>query len=130
MTPPTEFLNLDDVLDLCRKLLGDPPPVRDIGLLGSAVARPQTTLGEEYAYPTITEKAAALLQSLVINHALIDGNKRLGWLAPAVFLEINNFSVAHVSNDDVYELVMHIASSNPPLTDIVQRLRTMTGEMP
>ena len=69
MTPPTEFLNLDDVLDLCRKLLGDPPPVRDIGLLGSAVARPQTTLGEEDAYPTITEKAAALLQSLVINHA-------------------------------------------------------------
>ena len=130
MTPPTEFLNLDDVLDLCRKLLGDPPPVRDIGLLGSAVARPQTTLGEEDAYPTITEKAAALLQSLVINHALIDGNKRLGWLATAVFLEINNFSVAHVSNDDVYELVMYIASSNPPLTDIVQRLRTMTGEMP
>ncbi len=130
MTPPTEFLNLDDVLDLCRKLLGDPPPVRDIGLLGSAVARPQTTLGEEDAYPTITEKAAALLQSLVINHALIDGNKRLGWLATAVFFEINNFSVAHVSNDDVYELVMHIASSNPPLTDIVQRLRTMTGEMP
>ena len=130
MTPPTEFLNLDDVLDLCRKLLGDPPPVRDIGLLGSAVARPQTTLGEEDAYPTITEKAAALLQSLVINHALIDGNKRLGWLATAVFLEINKFSVAHVSNDDVYELVMHIASSNPPLTDIVQRLRTMTGELP
>jgi len=130
MTPPTEFLNLDDVLDLCRKLLGDPPPVRDISLLGSAVARPQTTLGEEDAYPTITEKAAALLQSLVINHALIDGNKRLGWLATAVFLEINNFSVAHVSNDDVYELVMYIASSNPPLTDIVQRLRTMTGEMP
>jgi death-on-curing protein len=130
MTPPTEFLNLDDVLDLCRKLLGDPPPVRDIGLLGSAVARPQTTLGKEDAYPTITEKAAALLQSLVINHALIDGNKRLGWLATAVFLEINDFSVAHVPNDDVYELVMHIASTNPPLSDIVQRLRAMTGEMP
>jgi len=130
MTPPTEFLNLDDVLDLCRKLLGDPPPVRDIGLLGSAVARPQTTLGKEDAYPTITEKAAALLQSLVINHALIDGNKRLGWLATAVFLEINDFSVAHVPNDDVYELVMHIASTNPPLSDIVQRLRAMTGENP
>ena len=130
MTPPTEFLNLDDVLDLCRKLLGDPPPVRDIGLLGSAVARPQTTLGEEDAYPTITEKAAALLQSLVINHALIDGNKRLGWLATAVFLEINDFSVAHVPNDDVYELVMHVASNNPPLSDIVQRLRAMTGENP
>jgi hypothetical protein len=69
-------------------------------------------------------------QQLVINHALIDGNKRLGWLATAVFLEINNFSVAHVPNDDVYELVMHVASNNPPLSDIVQRLRAMTGEMP
>jgi death-on-curing protein len=129
MKPETEFLNLEDVLDLCRKLLGDPPPVRDIGLLGSAVARPQTTLGQHDAYPSITEKAAALLQSLVINHALVDGNKRLGWLATAVFLEINNFSVAHVSNDDVYELVMHIASNNPPLGEIEKRLRVMTGEV-
>ena len=129
MKPETEFLNLEDVLDLCRKLLGDPPPVRDIGLLGSAVARPQTTLGQHDAYPSITEKAAALLQSLVINHALVDGNKRLGWLATAVFLEINSFSVAHVSNNDVYELVMHIASNNPPLSDIAERLRTMTGEV-
>ena len=54
MKPETEFLNLEDVLDLCRKLLGDPPPVRDIGLLGSAVARPQTTLGQHDAYPSIT----------------------------------------------------------------------------
>jgi death-on-curing protein len=129
MKPETEFLNLEDVLELCRKLLGDPPPVRDIGLLGSAVARPQTTLGQHDAYPSITEKAAALLQSLVINHALVDGNKRLGWLATAVFLEINNFSVTHVSNDDVYELVMHIASNNPPLGEIEQRLRVMTGEV-
>ena len=129
MKPETEFLNLEDVLDLCRKLLGDPPPVRDIGLLGSAVARPQTTLGQHDAYPSITEKAAALLQSLVINHALVDGNKRLGWLATAVFLENNNFSVAHVSNNDVYELVMHIASHNPPLGEIEQRLRVMTGEV-
>ena len=129
MTSPTEFLNLDDVLDLCRKLFGDPPPISDIGLLGSAVARPQTIIGEKDAYPSITEKAAALLQSIVINHALIDGNKRLGWLATAVFLEINNFSVANVANDAVYELVMHIASTNPPLSVIEERLRAMTGEI-
>jgi death-on-curing protein len=90
VTSPTEFLDLDDVLELCRKLFGDPLPISDIGLLGSAVARPQTIIGEKDAYPSITEKAAALLQSIVINHALIDGNKRLGWLATAVFLEINN----------------------------------------
>ena len=130
MTSPTEFLNLDDVLDLCRKLFGDPPPISDIGLLGSAVARPQTIIGEKDAYPSISEKAAALLQSIVINHALIDGNKRLGWLATAVFLEINNFSVANVANDAVYELVMHIASTNPPLSVIEERLRAMTGEIP
>jgi len=64
----------------------------------------------------------------VINHALIDGNKGLGWLATAVFLEINNFSVADVTNDVVYELVMHIASTNPPLSVIEERLRAMTGE--
>ena len=129
MTSPTEFLNLDDVLDLCRKLFDDPLPISDIGLLGSAVARPQTIIGEKDAYPSITEKAAALLQSIVINHALIDGNKRLGWLATAVFLEINNFSVANVANDAVYELVMHIASTNPPLSVIEERLRAMTGEI-
>ena len=59
-----------------------------------AVARPQTTVGGDDAYPTIWSKAAALLQSIVDNHALIDGNKRLGWLATAVFLEINDASVA------------------------------------
>ena len=129
MTAPTEFLNLDDVLDLCRRLLGDPPPIRDIGLLGSAIARPQTSIGGADAYPTITEKASALLQSLVINRALIDGNKRLGWLATAVFLEINHLSIAHVSNDDVFDLVMHIASTNPPLSEIDEQLRAMTNDI-
>ena len=86
---PVEFLDLDDLLDLARILLGDSPPIRDVGLLASAVARPQTTVGGEDAYPTIWLKAAALLQSVVGNHALVDGNKRLGWLSAAVFLELN-----------------------------------------
>ena len=60
---------------------------------------------------------------------MIDGDKRLGWLATAVFLEINNLSVANVANDAVYELVMHIASTNPPLSVIEERLRAMTGEI-
>ena len=97
MSGRVEFLDLDDVIGLARRLLGDPPPIRDAGLLGSAVARPQTTIGAEDAYPTIWSKAAALLQSIVANHALVDGNKRLGWLATAVFLEINGASVATAS---------------------------------
>lgn len=122
MNAPIEYLELDDLVDLARALLGDPPPIRDIGLLGSAVARPQTTLLGEDAYPDLLTKAAALLQSIVNNHALVDGNKRLGWLATAVFLEINGLEASRARNDDVYELVMHVASTNPPLDEIVARL--------
>lgn len=120
---PVEFLDLDDLLDLARILLGDSPPMRDIGLLASAVARPQTTVGGDDAYPTIWLKAAALLQSVVGNHALVDGNKRLGWLSVAVFLEINDVSVAAASNDDVYVLVMEVGRAGLALDDIAGRLR-------
>lgn len=123
--PPVEFLDLDDLVDLARLLLGDPPPIRDVGLLASAVARPQTIIGGEDAYPTPWLKAAALLQSVVGNHALVDGNKRLGWLSAAVFLEINDAGVAAASNDDVYELVMAVARSELALDDIAERLRRL-----
>lgn len=122
-----EFLDLDDAIDLARRLLGDPPPIRDIGLLGSAVARPQTTVGGEDAYPTIWLKAAALLQSIVGNHALIDGNKRLGWLASATFLEINGASVARAGNDEVYELVVAVASSRSDVHQIAAELEAFGG---
>lgn len=122
---PVEFLDLDDLIDLARLLLGDSPPIRDVGLLASAVARPRTTVGGEDAYPTMWLKAAALLQSVVGNHALVDGNKRLGWLAVAVFLEINDLSVAAASNDDVYALVMEVAQAELALDDINERLRLL-----
>ncbi len=123
MSEPIEFLDLDDLVDLARTLLGDPAPIRDIGLLGSAAARPQTTAFGEDAYPDLLTKAAALLQSIVNNHALVDGNKRLGWLATAVFLELNGVKASRTSNDDVYELVMWTAASNPDLDEITTRLR-------
>ena len=122
---PVEFLDLDDLIDLARLLLGDSPPIRDIGLLASAVARPQTTVAGDDAYPTMWLKAAALLQSVVGNHALVDGNKRLGWLAVAVFLEINDVSVAAASNDDVYALVMEVAQAELTLDDIADRLQLL-----
>ena len=120
-----EFLDLDDVLDLARRLLGDPPPVRDVGLQTAAVVRPQTTVGGEDAYPTIWLKAAALLQSVVGNHALVDGNKRLGWLATAVFLEINQSSVARADNDAVFELVMRVARSELDIDEIAGELQRL-----
>ena len=127
MTDPVEFLDLDDVIDLARRLLGEPPPIRDAGLLGSAVARPRTTVGGQDAYPTIWSKAAALLQSVVNNHALVDGNKRLGWHATATFLEINGASVLGAGNDSVYELVVEVASGDVSLEEIAATLARMAA---
>ena len=126
MTEPVEYLDLEDVLGLASLLLGNPPPIRDVGLLGSAVARPSTTLLGDDAYPDIWSKAASLLQSIVNNHALVDGNKRLGWLCTAVFLELNAVSVAGASNDDVYDLVIDVAKHNTSLDDIAARLQKLS----
>jgi death-on-curing protein len=123
LTEPVEFLDLDDLVHLAGLLLGNPPPIRDIGLLGAAAARPQTTVSGEDAYPDLWSKAAALLQSIVKNHALVDGNKRLGWLGTAVFLEINGESVLAIPNDDVYALVMQVAAGNAPVEEIAADLR-------
>jgi len=122
-----EYLSLPDVVELAARLLGDPPPIRDMGLLGSAVARPQTTLYGDDAYPDLWAKAAALLHSLVKNHPLVDGNKRLGWLATAVFFEINGVTTTNISNDDVYDLVMDVSANPWEIDAIADRLRRFTG---
>lgn len=107
-------------------LIGDPSPIRDIGLLGSAVARPQTTVFGDDAYPDLWTKAAAVLDSIVNNHALIDGNKRLGWLATAVFLEINDIPVEVAANDDIYRLVIDVATGDAAVDQIAVRLRQLS----
>ena len=128
MSERVEFVDLDDLIDLARALIGDPPPIRDIGLLGSAVARPQTTVSGEDAYPDLFTKAAALLHSIVNNHALVDGNKRLGWLATAVLLSLNGVSVTVISNDDVYDLVIDVAANRADVEHIANELRRLTGD--
>lgn len=125
MTPEYEYLDTDDLVDLASGLLGDPPPIRDLGLLGSAAGRPRASAFGEDAYPDIWSKAAALLHSIVKNHALVDGNKRLGWLATAVFLEINGIEVTHVSNDAVYDFVMAVTTGGNEVAEIAAGLRSI-----
>ncbi|KRO49526.1 MAG: Fic family protein [Ilumatobacteraceae bacterium] len=125
MSGQVEYLELEDVVALAAILFGDPPPIRDMGLLGSAVARPRTSAFGQDAYPDILTKAAALLQSIVNNHALIDGNKRLGWLSTAVFLEVNGVKALRISNDDVYDFVIWVAATSPAIEEIVVRLRLL-----
>ena len=118
MTQAVEYLTPEDLVHLAALLLGDPPPVRDVGLLGAAAARPQTTVFGEDAYRDVWTKGASLLQSVVKNHPLVDGNKRLGWLATAVFLELNDVPVVHATNDDVYNVVATVAAGNHDVEEI------------
>ena len=122
---PIEYLDLDDFLLLATALLGDPPPVRDLGLLSAAVARPRASAFGDDAYPEIWSKTAALLHSLVKNHALVDGNKRLGWLACAVFLDLNGIDPTTASNDDVFDLVMRIAAEPIEVPDVASELKAI-----
>jgi death on curing protein len=104
----TEFLTLEDALAAGEAALGHPPEVRDYGLLESALARPRATVFGDEAYPGLDAKAAALLASLVANHTLVDGNKRLGWVCVRLFYVFNDRDL-QAPEDDAFDLVMSIA---------------------
>ena len=114
-------LDLDDLLHIARRTLGE-FEVRDIGLLESAAARPRSTAFGEDAYPSIHAKAAALLHSIARNHPLVDGNKRLGWLATVVFLDLNG-TQPDLSDDAAFQLVMDVAAGAADVEGIAERLR-------
>jgi death on curing protein len=103
------FLDLDELLYVAVRTLGAEPEVRDLGLLESALARPQASAFGEDAYPTIHEKAAAVLHSVARNHALVDGNKRLALAAAIAFYGVNGMRLT-LTNDEAYDLVIDVAS--------------------
>jgi len=114
-----EYLDLEDVLELVEVLgVG---PIRDVGLLDSALNRPRSSAFGEDAYATIALKVAALLHSMAKNHALVDGNKRLAWLCTVVFCDLNDMTL-DISDDDAFQLVWDIASSEMDLGEIADRL--------
>ncbi|MFJ6851314.1 type II toxin-antitoxin system death-on-curing family toxin [Streptomyces sp. NPDC091271] len=82
-----QYLTLPELLNLAERL--GAAEVRDYGLLDSALARPQASVFGQDAYPDVWQKAAALMESLARNHALVDGNKRIAWYATWVFLHMN-----------------------------------------
>lgn len=105
------YLTASDLLWIAEQFVDGAIEVRDPGLLESAAARPAASMMGIEAYPTLDLKAAALLDSTVNNHALIDGNKRLGLIAVATFYEMNGFYF-DPPLDDVYELVMAAADGS------------------
>ena len=117
------YLTVAELMDVAEQTLGADVPVRDHGLLVSALARPQATAFGEDAYAGPEEKAAALLHSLARNRALMEGNKPLALAATIAFLGLNGWRLTH-TNDDAYELIMDVAVGHlEDVPSIAERIR-------
>lgn len=123
MTPagePVDFLTVEDLLEIARGVL-EVVEVRDIGLLASAAGRPQTTVFGEDAYPTLADKAAALMHSIARNHALVDGNKRLAWSATRVLCLLNGRDIVF-GVDEAEALVSAVARGDVDVPEIARAI--------
>jgi death-on-curing protein len=107
----TGYLTVEQALRIARAAFGAPVNMRDVGLLESAVHRPRASALGQDAYPDLLTKAAALLHSLARNHPLVDGNKRLAWLATYVFCAKNGVEL-DPDDDPAYDLVVAVASGS------------------
>src|SRR5688572_31953782 len=115
---PLDYLTVEDLVVLAETILGQPPVIRDPGLLTAAAARPGAVLFGQTAYPTLFGKAASLLYSICQNHALLDGNKRLAWAAAVTFLALNGVAVPDIDVDAAEEFMMGVAKGE--LTNVGQ----------
>lgn len=102
--------------------------IRDLGLLESAIARPFQTFGGEYLYITPIEMAAALGESLIINHPFIDGNKRTGILCLLAFLFEFNLKLT-ADQDSTYNFTIQISTGEMKFEEIVLWLKNNTQRM-
>ncbi|MGV9798888.1 type II toxin-antitoxin system death-on-curing family toxin [Mycobacterium sp. NPDC003449] len=122
-----EYLDLEDLLEIARHAVGRQVSVRDYGLLESALARPSASVFGADAYPDLHLKAAALMQSLARNHALVDGNKRLAWAACLTFLAINGQRI-NAPEDDRFFFVIRVATgAESEVAPIAEELRAWSA---
>jgi death-on-curing protein len=117
---PVDHLSVEDLLEVAAGILGE-VLVRDLGALASAAGRPRMTVFGAEAYPTLAEKAAALMHSLARNHPLVDGNKRLAWAATRVFCLLNGADL-NLPVDDAERLVVAVAAGGIDVPDLAKAL--------
>ncbi len=116
-----DYLTVDDLLEIAAGVLDD-VTLRDAGLLAAAAGRPRVTIFGADAYPTFDDKAAALLHSLVRNHSLVDGNKRLAWAATRVFCILNGRDLSY-SVDEAEALMLAAAAGDVDVPDLAIWIR-------
>ena len=123
-----KYLKVKDVLllhNLAINNFGGSHGIRDLGLLESAVGRPQATYGGEELYPDIYLKGAALVHSLLLNHQFVDGNKRTAMFSVMEFMELNGYRMT-ASQDDVVKCAMWIENDKPEIEEIAEWLKKNT----
>ena len=121
-----EYLTLNEVLLLHARLIqrtGGIRGVRDLGLIESALARPQATFEGSDLYPDLWSKASALMHSLAQNHPFVDGNKRTALTATGIFLELSGYRLT-ASNDEAAAFTLGIAAGKGDVKEIAAWLRT------
>jgi len=123
------YLTLEESLLAVRAVHGGDPLtyVRDTVLLQSALERPAATLFGRDAYPDIYAKGAALLHSLVRNHALLDGNKRTGWILCVLFFELNGHDERY-DEDAMFDFILAVAAGE--IEEIGEIARRLAGWFP
>jgi death-on-curing protein len=120
------YLTMDQLVLAATRAIGHAPEFRDWGLLDAALSRPRASVFGKDAYPELHDKAAALLESLARNRALVDGNKRLAWVATFAFYWINNTLLTAPSTDDGEKFVVGAASGEIELPEISATLESWT----
>lgn len=124
------FLTVDDLLQAADIAVRPAQSLlRDPGALAACAARPQTTVFGEDAYPGLADKVAALMHSIVRNHPLVDGNKRLGWAGSLVFLRVNGYTV-EFTEDAAVDLVLRVAAGELDMDELTKMLRAAMRPLP
>lgn len=124
------YLSLGDLLAMVERMYGTSRVIRDVGLLDAAAHRPQATMFGDDLYPTVHLKAAALMESLVCNHALVDGNKRLAFAATVVFYGLNGWRLELPHEDAAVDLVLGVARGSTDLHRIATSLESWARTLP
>jgi death on curing protein len=118
---PVRYLTASDLYNINSEVTGGNTLVRDMHLLNSAARRPAITLFGQTQFPTVIDKAAALLHSLAYHHLFVDGNKRTAVRAVALFLELNGYEVTW-DFDRQYPFVLEVAQGKHDVPGIAEWL--------
>lgn len=118
---------VEEVHKTLIEVFGGIDGIRDLSALKSALARPFQTFDGRDLHPTPTHKAASLIESMLINHPFLDGNKRTGYVIMRIFLIHNGLDV-NATQDEKYQFVINIASGKIKIKEIIKWLSNHVKE--